>query len=85
MMTEAIDSFLKDHPLKSKWLDDIIGVLIERYSGTAHVDDIAKELYGEHRIFVLMLLTLRSRPLTIYFSAWSLRHIDLERIQTDQK
>lgn len=49
-MTDSIlENFLNEFPLKSKWLDDIIHVLLRRPSGTAHVKDIAKDLNALNR------------------------------------
>ena len=43
-MREDVRDFLRDHPLKSRWLDDCIDILMERPRGTAHVDEIAHAL-----------------------------------------
>jgi hypothetical protein len=45
-----LDAFLTEFPLKSKWLDDIITVLLRRPNGTAHVSSIGRDLWGERYV-----------------------------------
>jgi hypothetical protein len=48
---DELNSFLVEFPLKSKWLDDIISVLLNRPpSGTAHVKDIGPDLYKDRYV-----------------------------------
>jgi hypothetical protein len=42
-MDDAVRTFLNAHRTTARWLDDIIGALIER-RGTAHVRDVANDL-----------------------------------------
>lgn len=42
-MNDPVRSFLNTHRTTARWLDDIIGALVER-RGTAHVRDIATDL-----------------------------------------
>ena len=49
--TAPLPIFLAEFPLKSKWLDDIISVLLCRPPrGVAHVSDIGNELWKERYV-----------------------------------
>jgi len=45
-MTDLVADFLIEFPLKSKWLGRIVEVLLAKPLGTAHVGEIAFDLYG---------------------------------------
>jgi len=49
-VTQKVHDFLKEHPLKSRWLDDIISALLKKPNGTARVRDLVRELWGERDI-----------------------------------
>ena len=46
----TLEEFLAKHPLKERWLDDIINVLLYEPRGTAHVTSIAKRLSGDRNV-----------------------------------
>ena len=48
--TKLLDDFLIHHPLRSSRLDEIVDALRRRISGTAHVRDLALELWGDHDV-----------------------------------
>jgi len=45
-MNDLVADFLNVFPLKSKWLSRIVNVLFAKPLGTAHVEEIALDLYG---------------------------------------
>src|ERR1700730_7398429 len=49
-MSDPIADFLAKHRSSSQWLDDIVNVLLNKPRGTAHVSEIARDLwYSEKR------------------------------------
>jgi len=46
----SLEQFLSEHPLRSRWLDDLINALLEKTRGTAHVQALVRELWGGHDI-----------------------------------
>jgi hypothetical protein len=49
-MVDELGRFLELYPLATKWLSDIVDALLARNNGTAHVRELARELWGDHDI-----------------------------------
>jgi hypothetical protein len=48
-MGDPVEDFLAKHRSSSKWLDDIVDVLLTKPHGTAHVNEIARDLWSSER------------------------------------